>query len=50
MNEEMVQNSVMTEKFVKNFVMNVKIGPKVVILFNFFGWNSLQLRNHKLFE
>ena len=31
MNEELVQNSVMTGKFVKNFVMNAKIDPKVVM-------------------
>ena len=31
MNEESVQNGVMIEKFVKNFMMYAKIDPKVVM-------------------
>ena len=49
----MVQNSVMNEKFVKNFVMNAKIGPKVVMdlsIFKIGGWNSLQPISQTLWE
>ena len=39
MNEELVQNSVMNEQFVKNFVTNAKLDPKVVMdLYIFFNW------------
>ena len=31
MDEELVQNSVMNDKFVKFFVMDAKIDPKVVM-------------------
>ena len=31
MNEELVQNGGMSEKFTKNFVMNAKIDPKVLL-------------------
>ena len=35
MNEELVQNSVMNGKFEKNFAMNAKIDPNVVIDLSF---------------
>ena len=53
MNEDLVQNSAMNDKFVKNFVMNAIIGPKVVMdlsIFKIGGWNSLQTSNRKLLE
>ena len=50
MDEEVVQNSVMSRKFVKNFVMNAKIDPKVVMDLIIGGWNSLQPSTQKLLE
>ena len=53
MNEEVVQNSVMTGKFVKSFVMNAKIDPKVVMdlsIFQIGRWNSLQPSNQQVLE
>ena len=47
----MVQNIVMDEKFVKNFVVHAKIDPKVVTdpsIFQTGGWNILQPGNRKL--
>ena len=44
---------VMSEKFVKNFVMGVKIDPKVVkdlSVFKIGEWNILQPSNRKLSE
>ena len=49
----MVQNGVMNEKFVKNFVMNAKTDPKVVMdlsIISIGGWNSWQLVNQNLLE
>ena len=43
MNEELFQNSVMNGTFVKNFVMNAKIDPKVVTdlsLFSSLEWSG----------
>ena len=51
--KKLVQNGVMIEKIVKNFVMNAKIDPKVVMdlsKFKIGGWNSLQAMNQKLLE
>ena len=51
--EELVQNGVMNGKFVKNFVMNAKIDPKIVMglpIFKIGGWNSLQPSNQNLLE
>ena len=48
-----VQNGVMNDKFVKNFVMNAKIDPKVVMdlsTYKIGGWNSLQHSKQKLLE
>ena len=48
-----VQNGVMVEKFVKNFVMDAKIDPKVEMdlsRFKISGWNSLQPINQNLLE
>ena len=45
MNEELDQNGVMYEKFVKNFMMNATIYPMVVMDLSIDkngGWNSLQ--------
>ena len=53
MNEDLVQNGVMDGKFVKNFVMNAKIDPKVVVALSIFkigGWNSLQPIDQNLLE
>ena len=56
MNEELVQNGVMNEELVqnvKNFVMNAKIDPKVLMdlsIFKIGGWNSLQASNQKMLE
>ena len=50
---KLVQNGVMDEKFVKNFVMDAKIGPKVVMVMSIIklgGLNSLQPINQKLLE
>ena len=51
--QKMVSNGVMSEKFVKNFVMNAKIDPKDVMglsTFKIGGWNSLQPTNQNLLE
>ena len=43
----------MNEKFVKNFVMNAKFDPKVVMdlsIVKIGGWNSLQPINQKMLE
>ena len=43
----------MDGKFVKNFVMDAKIDPKVVMdlsIFKIGGWNSLQPINQNLLE
>ena len=51
MDEEMVQNGVMDGKFVKNFVKDAKIDPKVVMdlsIFKIGAWNSLQPINQSL--
>ena len=53
MDEELVQNGVMDEKFVRNLLMNAKIDPKVVMdlsIFKIGGWNSLQPINQNLLE
>ena len=53
MGEELVHNGVMVEKFVKNFVMCARIGPKVEygqIVFKIVGSNIRQLSNRKLSE
>ena len=53
MNEELVQNGVMDGKFVKNFVTDAKVDPKVVMdlsIFKIGGWNSLQPINQNLLE
>ena len=51
--QNLVQNGVMSEKFVKNFVMHAKIDPKVVMDLSTFkncGWNSLQPVDQNLLE
>ena len=51
--DEWVQNGVMDGKFVKNFVIDAKIDPKVVMdlsIFEISGWNILQPSNRKLLE
>ena len=53
MNEDLVQNGVVDGKFLKIFVMNAKIDPKVVMdlsIFKIGGRNSLQPINQKLLE
>ena len=53
MGEELVQNVAMGENIVKNFVMNAKVGPKVVMYLSIFkigGWKSLQPSKQKLLE
>ena len=48
-----IQNIVMDEEFLKNFVMGAKIGPKVEMglsMFEIGVWKILQLSNRKLFE
>ena len=53
MNEKLVQNGVMSEKIVKNFVVNAEIDPKVVMYLSILkigGWNSLQTINRNLLE
>ena len=53
MDEELVQNGVMNETSVKNFVMDAKIDPKAVLdlsIFKIGGWNSLQPIDQHLFE
>ena len=52
MNEELVQNGVMNEKNVKNFV-NAKIDPKAVMdlsISKIGGWSNLHPINQKFFE
>ena len=50
----MVQNGVMDGKFVKNFVLDAKIDPKVLMDLSIFkknvGWNSLQPIDQNLLE
>ena len=50
--EDLVQNDVMDEKFVKGFVMDAKIDPKVVVDLSvkIGGWNCLQPINENLLE
>ena len=53
MDEELVQNVAWGEKFVKNFVMDAKIDPKVVMdlfMLKIGGRNILQPSNRKLLE
>ena len=53
MDEELVQNGVMNEKFAKNFVMDAKIDQKVVMdlsTFKIGGWNSLRPIYQNLWE
>ena len=53
MDEELVRNVVMNEKFLKNFVMNAKTDPKVEMdlsMFKIGGWNNVQPSNHILLE
>ena len=53
MDDKITQKIVMGEKFVKNFVMDAKIDPKVVMdlsTFKIGGWNRLQPINQKLLE
>ena len=53
MDEELFHNIVMGAELVKNFVMDAKIDPKVVInlsIFKIGGWNSLQPSSRKLLE
>ena len=53
MTEELVQNGGMNEKFVKNFEMNAKIDPKVVMdlsIIKVGGWNSLPPISQELVE
>ena len=48
-----VQNGVINEKFVTNFVMNDTIDPKVVMdlsIFKIGGWSSLQPINQTSLE
>ena len=48
MDVELVQDGVLDGKFVKNFVMNAKMHPKVVMDLSIFktgGWSSLQPSN-----
>ena len=50
--EKSNQNIVVNEKFVKNNVMNAKIGPKVVMeisIFKIGGWNNVHpINQHSL--
>ena len=51
MDEELVQDVAMVEKFVKNFVMDAKIDPKVVMdlpILKIGGWNRWQPINQQL--
>ena len=51
--EKSNQNIVVNEKFVKNNVMNAKIGPKVVMelsIFKIGGWNNLHPINQHLLD
>ena len=53
MDEELIQNVVMDEKFVKIFVMGAKIDPKVVMdlcVLKIGGWNILPSNKRKLPE
>ena len=47
-NEELVQNGVLNGKFAKNFVMNAKIDPKVVMDLSILGdWWMDQFATHQ---
>ena len=53
MDEQLVQNDAMDGKFVKNFVMDARSDPKVVMdmsISKIGGWNSLNTINQKLLE
>ena len=53
MDEELVQNDVMDGQIVKNFMINAKIDPKVVMelsILKLGGLNNLQPSNHNLLE
>ena len=53
MDEELVQNGVMDGKFGKNFVMNAKIDPMILMDLSIVrkgGWKSLQPINQILLE
>ena len=53
MNEEFVENIVMSEEFVENSVMNAKIVPTVVMelsIFKIARWNNLQPIKQKFWK